>query len=41
VAQIGAVIGRNFSHALLAAVANLPERQLAQGLQELVPPAWY
>ncbi len=36
VAQIGAVIGRNFSHALLAAVANLPERQLAQGLQELV-----
>ena len=36
VAQIGAVIGRNFSHALLAAIANLPERQLAQGLQELV-----
>ncbi len=36
VAQIGAVIGRNFSHALLAAIANLPERQLAQGLQDLV-----
>jgi class 3 adenylate cyclase/tetratricopeptide (TPR) repeat protein len=36
VAQISAVIGRNFSHALLAAVANLPERLLAQGLQEFV-----
>jgi class 3 adenylate cyclase/tetratricopeptide (TPR) repeat protein len=36
VAQIGAVIGRNFSYALLTAIANLPERQLAQGLQELV-----
>jgi tetratricopeptide (TPR) repeat protein len=38
VAQIGAVIGREFPHALLAAVARLPETQLAQGLDELV--AW-
>jgi len=36
VAQIGAVIGRNFSHALLSATANLPEQQLGRGLQELV-----
>ena len=36
VAQIGAVIGREFSHALLAATAGLPEAQLAQGLDELV-----
>ena len=36
VAQISAVIGRNFSYALLAAIANLPEHLLAQGLQELV-----
>jgi hypothetical protein len=36
VAQLGAVIGREFPHALLAAVARLPEAQLAQGLDELV-----
>jgi predicted ATPase/class 3 adenylate cyclase len=36
VAQIGAVIGREFSHELLAAVAGLPEMALAQGLDELV-----
>ncbi len=36
VAQIGAVIGREFPHALLAAAASLPEAQLAQGLGELV-----
>ena len=36
VAQLGAVIGRNFSHALLAAIANLPAALLAQGLRELV-----
>jgi predicted ATPase len=36
VAQIGAVIGREFLHALLAAVAQLPEAKLAQGLDELV-----
>ena len=36
VAQISAVIGRNFSNALLAAIANLSEPQLQQGLRELV-----
>ena len=36
VAQIGAVIGREFSHALLAAAALLPEPQLARGLNALV-----
>ena len=36
VAQIGAMIGREFSHELLAAVAGLPEAALAQGLDELV-----
>jgi class 3 adenylate cyclase/predicted ATPase len=36
VAQVSSVIGRNFSYALLAAIANLPERSFAQGLQELV-----
>ena len=36
VAQIGAVIGREFSRALLATVAELPEAQLTQGLDELV-----
>ena len=36
VAQIGAMIGREFSHKLLAAVAGLPEAALAQGLDELV-----
>jgi tetratricopeptide (TPR) repeat protein len=36
VAQIGAVIGREFSHALLVAAALLPETQLARGLDELL-----
>jgi predicted ATPase len=36
VAHIGAVIGRQFSHALLAAVAQLTEAGLARGLDELV-----
>ena len=36
VAQFSAVIGRNFSYALLAAVADVPEPLLAQGLKELV-----
>jgi DNA-binding response OmpR family regulator/class 3 adenylate cyclase/tetratricopeptide (TPR) repeat protein len=36
VAQIGAVIGREFSHALLIAAALLPETQIEQGLGELV-----
>ena len=36
VAQIGAVIGREFSHALLAAVANKPEAELQSTLDRLV-----
>ena len=36
VAQVGAVIGREFSHALLAATALLPEAQLTRGLDELI-----
>ena len=36
VAQIGAVIGREFPHALLAAVARLPEAQLQRGLDDLL-----
>jgi class 3 adenylate cyclase/tetratricopeptide (TPR) repeat protein len=36
VAQVSSVIGRNFSYALLAAVADMPQRSLAQGLQALV-----
>ena len=36
VAQIGAAIGREFSHALLAAVADRPEPQLCAALDELV-----
>ena len=36
VAQIGAVIGRDFSHALLAAVANKPEAELQSSLDRLV-----
>ncbi len=35
-AQIGAVIGREFSHDLLAAVADRPEAQLCAALDELV-----
>ena len=35
-AQIGAVIGREFSQELLAAVADLPEDQLSASLDELV-----
>lgn len=35
VAQIGAVIGREFLHAVLAASALLPDAQLARGLEEL------
>jgi class 3 adenylate cyclase/tetratricopeptide (TPR) repeat protein len=35
VAQIGAVIGREFPHALLTAAALLPEAELAHGLNEL------
>ena len=36
VAQAGAIIGREFSHALLIAVAGLPEPKLLHGLQQLV-----
>jgi class 3 adenylate cyclase/tetratricopeptide (TPR) repeat protein len=36
VAQIGAAIGREFSHALLAAVADWPEDQLRGALDQLV-----
>jgi class 3 adenylate cyclase/predicted ATPase len=35
-AQIGAVIGREFSHELLAAVADQPQEQLESGLDQLV-----
>ena len=38
VAQIGAVIGREFSHALLAAVGDKPEPELQSALDRLV--AW-
>jgi predicted ATPase/class 3 adenylate cyclase len=36
VAQIGAVIGREFSHSLLAAVARKPEAELASALDRLM-----
>jgi class 3 adenylate cyclase/tetratricopeptide (TPR) repeat protein len=36
VAQIGATIGREFSQSLLAVVAEIPDRQLLDGLDELV-----
>jgi predicted ATPase len=36
VAQIGAVIGREFSHELLAAVAQIPANQLGDALEQLV-----
>ena len=36
VAQIGAVIGREFSHELLAAVADRPEAELDAALDQLV-----
>jgi class 3 adenylate cyclase/predicted ATPase len=36
IAQIGAAIGREFSHALLAPVARLPDRELARALDRLV-----
>ena len=36
VAQIGAVIGREFAHALLTTVAKMPEAQLAHGIDTLV-----
>ena len=35
-AQIGAVIGRDFSHALLAAVARKPEAELGSALDRLI-----
>ena len=36
VAQIGAAIGREFSHSLLSAVVSKPETELASGLDRLV-----
>jgi class 3 adenylate cyclase len=36
IAQVGAVIGREFAHPLLAAIANIPEAQLAHGIEMLV-----
>jgi predicted ATPase len=36
IAQIGAVIGREFSHALLAAVSDRPEMELQDALDQLV-----
>ena len=36
VAQIAAVLGRQFSHELISAVAPMPQRQLADSLAELV-----
>jgi class 3 adenylate cyclase/predicted ATPase len=36
VAQIGAALGRQFSHELLQAVAGMPERQLCDALEQLV-----
>jgi len=36
VAQIGAAIGREFSHALLAAVVGKPEEELRSGLDRLI-----
>jgi class 3 adenylate cyclase/predicted ATPase len=36
VAQIGAVIGREFSHALLASLSPLPEDKLGEALDQLV-----
>jgi predicted ATPase len=36
VAQIGAVIGREFSHELLAAVASISANQLADALEQLI-----
>ena len=36
VAQIGAALGRQFSHELIAAVASMPQRQLDDALAQLV-----
>jgi predicted ATPase len=36
VAQVGAALGRQFSHELLQAVAEMPERQLSDALEQLV-----
>ena len=36
VAQLGAVVGREFSHELLRAVSPMAEEALQQGLQQLV-----
>jgi tetratricopeptide (TPR) repeat protein len=35
IAQVGSVVGREFSHVLLAAAASMPDEQLMDGLDEL------
>ena len=40
VAQIAACLGREFDHALLAAVARLPKPRLAAGLDQLLGAGW-
>ena len=41
VAQIGAVIGREFSHALLAAVVRKSEAELGSALDRLMTQVWF
>jgi class 3 adenylate cyclase/predicted ATPase len=36
IAQVGSVIGREFSHALLSAVAHMPEADLRRGLDRII-----
>ena len=36
IAQVGAAIGREFSHALVASVARQPERELSASLDRLI-----
>jgi predicted ATPase len=36
VAQIGAALGRSFSHELISAVARMPQQQIDDGLAQLV-----
>jgi predicted ATPase len=38
VAQLGATIGRQFSHELISAVAAMPQPQLDDALAQLEPP---
>ena len=36
IAQVGSVIGREFSHALISAVAHMPEAELCRGLHRMI-----